>query len=67
MTIKVGYAIAAGRLDELNMLLNISVFGGALSGLLAFLIMFVLSSSDSMAGPLLNPSEVISIFLPNIV
>lgn len=57
MAIKVGYAIAAGRLDELNMLLNISVFGGALSGFLAFLIMLLLSSSDDMAGPILNPSE----------
>lgn len=57
MTIKVGYALAAGELSKLNSLLNISFFGGLISGIFAFLLMVVLCLVDSTAGHLLNPSE----------
>ena len=57
MTVKVGYAIASKRYDELNILLNVSVFGGLLSAAIAFLVMFCIALNDSLAGKVLNPSE----------
>ena len=57
MTVKVGYALASERYGDLNVLLNISVLGGILCGLVAFATMFLLTVDESMAGAILNPSE----------
>jgi len=56
MVVKVGYALAAGRLTELNHLLHVSVLGGLVSGALAFVVMLGLALNDSSAEALLNPS-----------
>ena len=57
MTVKVGYALAAGRHGELNALLNISVFGGLLCSITAFAVVFLVTLKESVAGAVLNPSE----------
>ena len=56
MTVKVGYALAAGRLHELNVLLHVSVGGGAVSALLAFGLMLFVALYEPAAASLLNPS-----------
>ena len=48
--------MAAHRLHELNILLHVSVVGGALSALLAFGLMLFAALYDPLAAPLLNPS-----------
>ena len=58
MIIKVGYAIAAGRYRELNALLHISIIGGAMCGLVAFVAMAIIAFNDASANVLLNPSAV---------
>ena len=55
MTIRVGYALAARRHEELNTLLHISVLGGLVCGALAFGTLAALAFS-SAAGAILNPS-----------
>eukprot|EP00466_Bigelowiella_natans_P013741 jgi/Bigna1/147617/aug1.242_g22325 len=57
MTVEVGYAVSAGNLSRLNLLLNVSVMGGVLSGLAAFILMLILCFTESSARTLLNPSE----------
>lgn len=57
MVVKVGYALATKRYDELNMLLHVSVLGGLISGIVAFLMMLLFSSVETTAGALLNPSS----------
>jgi hypothetical protein len=57
MVVKVGYALAASRFADVNLLLHISVIGGAVSGFLAFLLMLILSASRDSAAALLNPSS----------
>lgn len=56
MTVRVSYAIAAGRHEELNLLLHISVIGGICMGTLAFLIMMAIALSDA-AHTILDPSS----------
>ena len=58
MTVKVGYALAAGRFTDLNILLNISVMGGFICGFVAFLLMALVTLNDTFAGYILNPSEI---------
>ena len=57
MTVKVGYALAAGRHGELNALLNISVFGGLLCSIAAFGLISLVTLNESVSGAVLNPSE----------
>jgi hypothetical protein len=57
MTVKVGYAIASMRYKDLNILLNISVIGGAICGGIAFILMVLIAVNDDIAGYILNPSE----------
>ncbi len=57
MTVKVGYAIASMRYNDLNILLNISVIGGAICGGIAFILMALIALNDDIAGYILNPSE----------
>ena len=57
MTVKVGYALAAGRHGELNTLLNISVLGGLLCSIVAFGLIFLVTLNESVSGAVLNPSE----------
>lgn len=57
MVVKVGYALAANRLTELNMLLHVGVIGGLVCGIAAFLLLLALASSDTSAEALLNPSS----------
>jgi hypothetical protein len=57
MTIQVGYAIARKDTAQLNSLLHISVWGGAMCGAAAFLLMLALSASRGSAQALLNPSH----------
>ena len=56
MVVRVGYALASGRLHELNVLLHVSVFGGLACGLAAFCLAAALAYNDVSAGALLNPS-----------
>ena len=53
---QVGYALAAGRQHELNVLLHVAVGGGAASALLAFGLMLFLALYEPAAAALLNPS-----------
>lgn len=57
MVVKVGYALAAGRLSELNRLVHISVGGGLVLGCTAFLLMLILSYAHTSASALLDPSS----------
>jgi hypothetical protein len=57
MNVKVGYALASCRYQDMNALINISAIGGLICGTLAFLLALLLTLNDSMAGALLNPSE----------
>eukprot|EP00808_Paulinella_micropora_P027783 g63657.t1 len=56
MTVRVGYALASSRYHELNQLLHISVIGGAICAIVAFIIMVILAMDDTTAKALLNPS-----------
>ena len=58
MAVQVGYALAAGRLKELNALLHVSVIGGAVCGAVAFLISVALALDHTSAAAILNPSSV---------
>ena len=55
MTVKVGYAMALNQFSRLNSLLHISVIGGLVSGIVAFLAMLVTALNDSSASAILNP------------
>ena len=57
MTVKVGYAVAACNYSELNALLHIGVYGGMLSGLVAFIFTSFLAYNHQTAEMILNPSH----------
>ena len=57
MSVEVGYALSARDFSKLNTLLNISVLGGVVLGLLAFCVMLALAFIDVVAEFLLNPSS----------
>ena len=56
MLIKVGYAIAAHRYDEINVLLHVGVIGGFFSALLAFGICLIIVFVRPAAVAMINPS-----------
>jgi hypothetical protein len=55
--VKVGYAIAAGRLRELNALIHVSTIGGATCAIIAFVLMLALAYVDASAKWALAPSS----------
>ena len=57
MTVKVGYAVAAMNYSELNALLHIGVFGGAISGFLAFVFTTFVAFFSGTSAAVLNPSH----------
>lgn len=56
MVVRVGYALAADRKSELNLLLHISTIGGLVCGVVAFLCMVAVAFNESAAAAVLNPS-----------
>ena len=57
MMVAVGYAMAADQYGRLSVLLNVSVVGGLLCGLVAFITMIVVSHTYESERALLNPSH----------
>ena len=56
MAVSVGFAMGKQSFKDLNALLHVSVIGGFVCGLAALCIMGSLAMTDSIAGPMLNPS-----------
>lgn len=56
MAVSVGFAMGAQKFKDLNALLHVSVIGGFVCGFAALCLMGSLAMSDSIAGPMLNPS-----------
>ena len=57
MTVKVGYAVAALKYSELNVILHIGILGGIISGLVAFVSMIFIAYFRPAAAAILNPSH----------
>ena len=56
MVVEVGYAMAAGRYADLNVLLNVSVVGGLACGAVAFGLLAIVALVKPAAAVILNPS-----------